>query len=248
MAITHIGSGDSTRNGNWVAPVIHASATTDDFMVAFVTYSVNGATETWDDDGGGGNGWTQLFSNNETAGRDFTAGCFYKVHDGSESDPTCTLTGASSGPISGVIEVYRGVDTSTPFDVVYAKGDHWDAGVDDALPTNQPIDTASNGAFVVLAHYATNNDISAGAAPTNYTIRSALTPGSSYNNKQIFTADREIASAGTETPGAWLHTASPDNAAEWGAITLALKAAGGAATNPKGPLGHPFHGPFGGPI
>ena len=95
---------------------IPAGAQADDFMVAFVKQSENTGQQTWDDDGGGGNGWTQLAYNRTTGGRDQETAVYWKIHTGSESNPTFTWnSGGTNEPMSGSLMVYRGVDTLTPF-------------------------------------------------------------------------------------------------------------------------------------
>lgn len=206
------------------AMTIPAGAGTGDLMIAFTFYSENATAEVWDDDGGGGQGWTQLDYNSDTIGRDRETAIYYKVHDGSETDPTFTVGGGS--PLSCSLLVYSGNDTTTPFDVVYDSGSHHTAGNDDTTPTNAAITTATDGAMVVLFHAATHDDISASGVPSGYTLRDELVPGSSHNHKQIFVAELLVASATTETPGAWTHTSSPTNVSEFHTYTLAIRPAG----------------------
>jgi MSHA biogenesis protein MshQ len=63
-------------------------------------------------------GWTRIY--NRTAGSNHSASAFYKLAGAAEANPTVTHAGGSS--IVAVCSAFRGVDTTTPFDVAYAAG------------------------------------------------------------------------------------------------------------------------------
>lgn len=226
MAITYIGAGswDEGTNLTSVTPTINGSAQENDFMIAYCHNSQNAAAKTWDDDGGGGNGWTRLDYNRTTSGRDRETAIYYKKHSGTESDPTFTIGGSGSHS-SGVIETFRGVDATNPFDVTYSTASHFTAGSNNSLPTNDSITTVTDGAWVVINHMATHDDITVAGAPTGYTVRANLV-GSNKDHRQSIVATKEIVTAGAESPGAWTHTASPTNVQEYHLYTLALKPSG----------------------
>ena len=212
-----------------LTPSIPTGSMADDFMIAFCYNSENASAKVWDNDGGGGgNSWIRLAYQRDTSGRDRETALYYKKHDGSESDPTFTIGGSSGSPTTCMIEVYRGVDTSVPFDVTYSSGLHFAGDTNDTTPNQPDITTVTDGAMVVIFHAATHEDITAVGAPSNYTLREAsLIPGSSNDHRQAFAGEREIVSAGTETIGSWTHTSSPTNLSEYHVYTIALRPAGG---------------------
>jgi len=71
MAITYVDSDVVDLSaGLSLTFAIPGAATANDFMVAFVKQSENTTGREWDDDGGGGNGWTRLTYKRTTGGRD----------------------------------------------------------------------------------------------------------------------------------------------------------------------------------
>jgi len=226
MAIVFV---DSTATSDAAAQAITGSiptgTTTDDFMVSMPARADNIAESTWDDDGGGGNGWTKLIQNYTSGGKDIESALFYKkATSGSETNPTFTL-GGSDGHISCPIVTYRGVDTSTPFDVTYNNGNHHVSGENDAMPPNASITTATDNAMVIIWHRATHSNINVGGAPTNYTLRETSLESNSNGALQVFSAERLITSAGAEAPGDWTHTGGNMGIDEYHCYTLALKEA-----------------------
>jgi hypothetical protein len=198
---------------------IPAGATTDDFMVAFVKQSENTGAQIWDDDGGGGNGWTREAYNRTTGGRDQETAIFWKVHDGSESDPTFTWdSGGTNEPMSGTLAVYRGVDIVTPFSDLA-----WEGSQNDANPPNPAVDIEFAGSWVVCFHAATHDDISTVAAPTGYSLRAQVWSGTSNDHRNHFVADSNgtTLSAGSYTPPDWQHSVL-NNTPEYHTYSLVL--------------------------
>lgn len=177
--------------------------TTDDFLIAFVKQSENTTQRTWDDDGGGGNGWTQIAYNRTTSGRDQETAIYYKfATSGSESDPTFTwATGVTSEPMSGSLLVYRDVDTVNPF-----QGPTYLNDTNDANPPNPPIAVDGTNTRVVCFHAATHDDISTVAAPTGFTLRTQVWAGTANDHRNHFTADIERDTVETYTPPDWQHS------------------------------------------
>jgi hypothetical protein len=193
----------------------------DDLLLAFVSHGQNQAAQTWDDDGGGGNGWTLLIQNFTSDERNIESAIYYKIAGASESNPTFTRGSDPGYDLAGTICAIRNVDTNSPFDVAYNNSNHYQDALNDSTPTPPAITTANDDAWVVVFSTVTHNDISAIAAPTNYDLRESLVE----NNNNHMLATREIASAGTETPGAWTNTAAA-NDGESHSYTLALRPAG----------------------
>jgi len=204
MAITFIGSNtQDTGSGLSLTMPIPAGAQQDDFMVCFVKQSENTTQREWDDDGGGGNGWTRLAYNRTTGGRDQETAIYWKIHTGTESDPTFTwASGITAEPMSGTILVYRGVDTATPFtDWAF----QWNQN--DANPPNPSLTVSTTPATIVVFHAATHDDITTPAAPTGYTMRTQVWNGTSDDHRNHFTADfiGGVVTPGNYTPPDWQH-------------------------------------------
>ena len=220
MAITFVDSTTQDSAGALALTfTIPAGATTNDFMVAFVKQSENTGQQTWDDDGGGGNGWTQLAYNRTTGGRDQETAVYWKIHSGSESSPTFTWnTSGTTEPMSGTLLVYRGTDTTTPIqDWGFIEAQN------DANPPNAPVDIGADPATIVVFHAATHDDISAVAAPTGYTLRTQVWSGTANDHRNHFTADLIGRSGiGSYTPPDWQHSVL-NSTPEYHCYTLALQ-------------------------
>lgn len=220
MAISFIGVNTSDQAGALaLSLVIPAAATTDDFMVAFVKQSENTTQRIWDDDGGGGNGWTQLDYNRTTGGRDQETSIYWKIHSGSESNPTFTwASGVTAEPMSGSLMVYRGTDLTNPIqDWAFMEAQN------DANPPNPAVNVSSTPATIICFHAATHDDISAVSPPTGFALRSQVWSGTSNDHRNHFTADLiGLASAGSYTPPDWQHS-NLNNTPEYHTYTLALQ-------------------------
>ena len=206
MAITFVDSDTVDQAGaQSLSFTIPAGAQADDFMVAFVKQSENTGQQTWDDDGGGGNGWIRHAYNRTTGGRDQETAVYYKIHDGSEANPTFTWnSGGTNEPMSGTLAVYRGVDTVTPFtDFAFIEAQN------DANPPNPSLNITSLPSTVVLFHAATHDDITSPAAPTGYTMRAQVWAGTANDHRNHFVADLiGYNTLGAYTPPDWQHTVS----------------------------------------
>gem|GEM_PF-4058554 len=186
MAITFVGGTTQDSGGALSLTLpIDGAAQADDFLIAFVKQSENTARRTWDNDGGGGNGWTRLAYNRTTGGRDQETAIYYKIHSGTENNPTFTWnTSGTNEPMSGSLLVYRGVDTAEPIaDFGYASAQN------DANPRNPPVEVSESPATILTFHAATHDDISSPAAPTGYTMRTQVWAGASNDHRNHFTAD-----------------------------------------------------------
>ena len=189
MAISHIGSNTQDSGGALsLTFTVPGATTTDDLILVFVKQSENTTQRIWDDDGGGGNGYTQAAYNRTTSGRDQETAVYWKfATSGSESNPTFTwASGVTTEPMSGIMEVYRGVDKDffTSDLVTFL------AGTNDANPPNAEAESIQfDDSWVVVNHAATHDDISTVAAPTGFTLRSQVWNGTSNDHRNNFTAD-----------------------------------------------------------
>ncbi len=187
MAISHVGSNTQDSGGaQSLTFTVPGATTTDDLILVFVKQSENTGAQVWDDDGGGGNGYTQIAYNRTTSGRDQETAVYYKyATSGSEANPTFTWnSGGTNEPMSGIMEVYRGVELLAPPRVSYL------GGTNDANPPNAQAPTIEwDNSWVVVNHAATHDDISTVAAPTGFTLRSQVWNGTSNDHRNNFSAD-----------------------------------------------------------
>lgn len=205
-APSHIGSNTQDSAGALsLTFVIPAATTTDDLMICFVKQSENTSAQIWDDDGGGSNGWTREIYNRTTSGRDMECAIFWKfATSGSETNPTFTWDDVgTSEPMSGILEVYRGVDKVSPFS---SSGITYLNSTNDANPPNPAVTIDAENTRVVVFHGATHDDISAVSAPTGFTLRSQVWAGTSNDHRNVFSADLEVDTLGSYTPPDWQHS------------------------------------------
>ena len=184
-----------------MSTITHA---TDDFLIAFVKQSENTTQRVWDDDGGGGNGWTRLAYNRFTSGRDQETAIYYKIAtSASEANPTFTwATGVTTEPMSGSLLVYRGVDLATP---INAFG--YSANQNDPNPPNPSANVSNANSAVLCFHAATHDDITTPAPPTGFTMRSQVWNGTNDDHRNHFTADiLDFDTLGLYTPPDWQHS------------------------------------------
>jgi hypothetical protein len=208
MAISHVGSNTQDSAGALsLTFTVPAATTTGDLILVFVKQSENTGQQTWDDDGGGGNGYTRAAYNRTTSGRDQETAVFYKfATSGSEPNPTFTWhTSTPNEPMSGIMEVYRDVDP----DLFDSNSVTFTSGTNDANPPNaQAAEILFDDCWVVVNHAATHDDISTVAAPTGFTLRSQVWNGTADDHRNNFTADISNidVSADPYTPPDWGHS------------------------------------------
>lgn len=218
--ITFVDYSAADDNGDTsVTVTIPAGSVADDLLIATVTRDArNNNSGTWSTPPG----WSQLHEGVDTSGRDRRTALYYKIHSGSETDPTFITNAGQNEHLSGMIHAYRDVDTSNPFDVAFVAGSHKDDGANDATPTNPQVTTNTDDAVVVIVHLATHDDITTATPPTNYTLRGTII-GSAKDHRQQVVADTAVSTAGTEVPGEWQHTTSDPNDQEYTVYTLVLR-------------------------
>ncbi len=189
MPISHVGSNTQDSGGALsLTFTVPPATTTDDLMLVEVKQSENTTQRIWDDDGGGGNGYTRAAYNRTTSGRDQETAIYWKfATSGSEANPTFTwASGVTTEPMSGIMEVYRGVDKDL-FNSTLVK---FLSGTNDANPPNAlAAQIQYDDSWVVVFHAATHDDISTVAAPTGFTLRSQIWNGTSNDHRNNFSAD-----------------------------------------------------------
>lgn len=108
-------------------------------------------------------GWTRIYMLNGAGNH--RAAAFYKMAaSGAETNPTITHTGGNS--VIARCTRFRGVDTTTPFDVAYA-GAHAANRTDDEVRTGT-LTTVTNGAMLLFAAHL-NDNRTRSAVPTGWT-------------------------------------------------------------------------------
>ena len=204
MAITYIGNDIvDIAGGNAITLSIPAAAQADDLILVFVKQSENTTGRVWDNDGGGGRGYVRAEYRRTTGGRDMETAIYWKIHSGSETNPTFTWQqGVTAEPISGTMLIYRGVDTLFPIqDIGFLEGQN------NAAPPQPGVSISAYPAKVVAFHGATHDDISAVAPPAGYTLRSQVWNGTSNDHRNLFAADITLASGDVNYNGPnWGHS------------------------------------------
>lgn len=144
---------------------------------------------------------------------------------GSTPDTVVELTGLANRAVTVLIQVWSGVDPSTPLDVaaVSASGSSGD-------PNPGSVTPVTDGCLIIACGGLDDDEASVSAAPSGYSnLLSANTSGESAGQgATAMMASKELATATAEDPGAF--TTSGDD--EWRAATLALKPASAVSGSP----------------
>ena len=219
--ITFVAAGAQTvGTGASITPVIPGGTAAGDFAVLIVAGRPSDTSEP-----AAPAGWTFRSSSlREVGAEDLKIMTFYRVLAGGDANPTVTLPanwqGAARG-MSGQIAVWRGVGTTTPFDVADVTGST--AAIRDWIPP--AITTVTNGAWAVSA-VASSDDSDINVRTANgFTGRMTRT---AYNtttggDHAIAVADAAQATAGLVSMIEWRQEANA--AAPYVSITFALRPA-----------------------
>jgi hypothetical protein len=231
VAISFIGAGAQTvgtTSGGAVAsswPTGY-SAVTGDLALLIVAGRPTNTTEP-----SAPAGWAKKHSRLQEVGtNDLCVVLFYRVLQSGDSAPSVTCPAAWSGNAGGLstqIAVYRGVDTTTPFDAAGATGiDQIESFSAFTTWTPQSVTTETNGAWALsIVASADDNALSLTTA-NGYSARMS---GASYDTTSggdhaVALADKEIVTAGSSgaTP-TWTQTAVGADA--WVSIHTSLRPA-----------------------
>lgn len=159
--------------------------------------------------------------------------------NGSSSAVTVTGTAdATPSDLAVAIHEIGDIDTSSPEDV---KDTNSSTGASSLNCNDAPV-TTTNADDILLGAIAKNRDEHGSqTVPTDWTQFHLFDASTLF---ELWTAYRIVSST-----SAYDATFSLGESIQVAGTFVALKqAAAGGATNPKGPLGMPFHGPFGGPV
>ena len=136
------------------------------------------------------------------------------------STPDTSITGLDATNVIHIAMVFRGVNTTTTFDVttpaVASSG-----GSGTGMPNPPSITPVTNGVMIVALGYL-DDDIITATAPTNYTLARTGNYGSSGAGGTVMCAYRRLATAAAEDPGVFGGGGSDD----WVGATIGLRPAG----------------------
>lgn len=144
-----------------------------------------------------------------TTGSDVSIHCFYRKLT-SASDTDITLTKASTARMSGVMHLWRGLDTTDPFDADAETDLFVNASYISTSPAITPV--TDNGGLILVAHYpgpATGfyvTTFGAPATPSGLTQGASFIPNDGSDYQDITTAyDADYGTAAIITPTKWLN-------------------------------------------
>lgn len=184
-----------------------------DFMIAVTTRTDDAGTLA------APAGWTKVAEVDSTLGSDCSLGVFTKVASGESGTVTFSHDDPARQSVGGVIVAYRDLDGTTQLDATTTT----DATVIDSATAAPPaITTVTNKARVVVigSVRAYTTEAASFSPPTGYTERVDY----SVTDSRFIIADKEVSTAGTETPG--VITAAPGGGTtDWALATLALRPA-----------------------
>lgn len=135
---------------------------------------------------------------------------------------------ATSRTAPGVIQIWRGVDTTTAIDNSVSLAADSGATADPDPPTHE---TLTDGALRVVLGFLDDDDAASGAtAPSGYgdLVAADTGAGSTSVGTTVLIASKTAVSAGSEDPDAF----GTPGADAWGAAHFALRPAAGGATIP----------------
>lgn len=222
MAIALVNTSVSTSaTANSLTPSEPTGATTGDLILAFVGINQSGGT--WTDPAD----FTQLDAQDAGSGDEImNVYVGYKVRDATAGSGYAFSTTAAVEQMSAVLVAWRGVDQTTPLDVTFVAASHQNDFSDDLTSAAPAITTVTNESEVVILQHMVGAvaGITFGE-PSGYTIRQSNLNASRSN----FVVSKNVAVAGTETPGAFTTagTAANHDIGNW---TIALRPEVVAAT------------------
>ena len=226
-AITFVG-GDMDREASntndltFVLPTHQA----DDFAIVTVgsQFTDNATIST------NATGWAQRGSTRDNGGqasKQLSAIFYKKLTSSSESNPSFQWSAADYH--TGQLTVWRGVDTTTPFDTT----ETYSRTINEGNSTHPAITTTTDNCALILWDLATHDDIEVIGLPTtpsglvglDASDQSIGGPTNVNDWRQSVTCYKEnVGSAGTYTPSVWTHTVQSTNVMEHMLYTIALRA------------------------
>ena len=218
--ITFVGSGAqrARSSAGTITPALPGGTAAGDLAVLIVVGRPTNTTEP-----AAPAGWTLRTSVlQQVSSTDLKVMTFYRVLAGADANPVVTLPAAwvgSSAGMSGQIAVWRGANTSTPFDVADTTGV---ANPDDLFVAPAITTVTANARVVSVVGTSDNNNLGLNAA-ASFTAQMS---GTGYDtaiggDHAMGVADKVQAAAGLVAMPEWeQNNAEPDR---WAAITFALR-------------------------
>lgn len=222
-AITFIdGTSANNSSATSVTPSEPSGTAQNDIVIAHC--AINSTGGTWTDPAD----FTEIDQEDTAPAFAWTTYVGYKIRGATAGSGYTFSASSSAAQIVCTLLTYRGIDTSTPFDVTFSAGSHYSEHNNDVTAAAPPITTVTNGAEVVLLQHW-NGGVAGFAlgAPSGYTSREEVLQASRVN----FAVSKNVATAGTETPGVYTTTGSATTQ-DSSNYTLALRPAGAAADPP----------------
>lgn len=219
MALAPDGSAHANDSATSVAPVL-TTANSNDIIIAIAT--VNGGPVTGIS--GGSLTWNFIA---ESEGSADQLEMWYAVAASPLSSEAITITQTSSAFITADVFGISGADTSTIFDANVST-----PAVSPTAILSVSTDTADT--FIVVG----------------YRFGSEATPTEGTGFTKISGADFQLSEFKivSSTQSSLSMAIGTGNGDQNGGVAVALIIAAAGGATPKGPLGHPFHGPLAGPI
>lgn len=235
--ISFVGSAENSAiNGSDVTLTLPAMSQNDLVIVAYcigdndnVDFTMSMVTSGYTAVPGG----TDLFSNDT---QDLSLGVFYKFMPATP-DTTAVVNGqgGTDAAVAAVALVFRGVDTTTPFDV--------NAAVATALNTFHPnppsLDHGNpSGVWTAIAGASGHTVGGAGTYtfPTGYTTNAINRGSDDTSDCTVGMGYRDTGVSDPENPGVMTHSGTDSTSFAWAAVTMALLSA------PPPPAGPPIGG------
>lgn len=185
-------------------------------------------------------GWNEIgeVGNNGTNASESVSVAYWREVDGAETASyEIVTTSSSSRSIAVCIEINNATDSS-PIDTSLLG--ETDDGAITPFVVGEVTTTAADCLVIGYASASTSN-LTWGAPSAGWT---ELVDDSQLYAASLFVGYKTMSGSGAT--GDLTVTPSSTSEGTWGQIAIAPVA--GAASTPKGPLGHPFQGPFGGPL
>lgn len=158
-----------------------------------------------------------LYSNDST---DTNLGCAYKIM-GATPDTVVNVngSGAATGGANAVIQVWRGVDQTTPMDVTPTT----DTGINTSYTQNPSITPITSGAVIIICGgNGTNSSLTVTTTPSGYSNMLEISYDPGYASTNYIASKYWV--SGTESPANWVMSAD-STTVSWAAVTLALRPA-----------------------
>jgi hypothetical protein len=230
-------TGDNTAGGSGTsASITHSLTINDGDLVVFMVHSNHNSTVPSVDAGGAT--WTTALAEKPTSETCHHA-LAWKVAGGSEPSSYSWSVGNADWRV--IIKVFSAaaaavVDTAINSHRQASANDHFNCGAPDG-------EAASEDAVSIVTGGKDNRG--SGSATT---VDNGFTGGVGSHSNQSFSAAHKIWTGGGSADIGVTTISGSTLSDNCFSMHISFIESGGAATNPKGPLGMPLHGPFAGPI